>query len=245
MSIKDPAGSDHPFRESETVIQQTAVKGAGSYRLLFSNVDSELRLWVNNRFVEFDKTTAYAREKRQPLKDFGLRPFYGGPDNPGDLAPAGVGGKNLKARIKRLRIHRDKYYVAVKGPGFGPGHDPTSGDYKGGVRTEDVRRLFRSPEEWAITDLFDKDEIQMAEFVLKDFDDDSKDQFFPMGDNSPQSHDARVWNGTANYVERQFLIGEAVLIYYPHAWHAKLPGKNFKTIPLLFYPKFSRMGIIR
>ena len=101
------------------------------------------------------------------------------------------------------------------------------------------------PKNGAVTDLFDADEIQRAEFVLKDFDDDSKDQFFPMGDNSPQSHDARVWNGTANYVERQFLIGEAVLIYYPHAWHAKLPGKNFKTIPLLFYPKFSRMGIIR
>lgn len=243
MSIRDPSGDAHPFKGSPTVTQQTKVSKPGTYRLLFSNVDAELRLWVDGKFVEFDSTTTYSRRASQDELGMPLRPFYGGPDNPGDLAPVGVGGRNLAAHIGRIRIHRDKYYVAVKGPGFGPGHDPTAGDYVTGADAEDVRQLFRSPEEWAFTELFDR--MQQQTFVLEDFEDDSKDQFFPMGDNSPQSHDARVWNATANYVERQFLIGEAVLIYYPHAWHAKLPGKNFRTVPLLFYPKFSRMGIIR
>ena len=85
--------------------------------------------------------------------------------------------------------------------------------------------------------------MQVAEFDLQDFEDDARDQFFPMGDNSPHSLDARLWSN--HYVERQLLIGEAVFIYYPHPWHVKIPGEKFRTIPLLIYPKFSRMGVIR
>ena len=104
-----------------------------------------------------------------------------------------------------------------------------------------IDRLFTSPESWASHPLFDR--MKTAEFELQDFEDDALDQFFPMGDNSPHSLDARLWRD--HYVERQFLIGEAVFIYYPHPWHIKLPGEKFRTLPLLIYPKFSRMGVIR
>ena len=138
-------------------------------------------------------------------------------------------------------MHRDKYYVAVKG---GESNDPTDGDYDGGVDSESIRKLFRTPEQWSSAEIFSR--MQSATFEIEDFEEDSRDQFFPMGDNSPQSHDARLWSATGeNYVERQFLIGEAVLIYYPHPWRLKLPGKNFRSLPLIFYPKFSRMGLIR
>lgn len=239
MTIQDPAGVQRPFDESTTAAAETKIQGAGSYRVMFSNIDSQLRLWVNNGLVTFDNATTYSRGP-DVENERAMRPFFGGRDNPGDLAPVGVAGKNLEAHVKRLRVHRDKYYVAVKG---GATTDPTMGDYDGGIDGEGVHQLFRSPEQWASTDLFNN--MRTAIFVLEDFDDDSKDQFFPMGDNSPQSHDARVWSVNTNYVERQFLIGEAVLIYYPHPWHAKLPGEEFRSVPLIFYPKFSRMGIIR
>lgn len=238
LSIQDPEGNQRSFDQAATASANTTLKGAGSYRVLFSNVDSQLRLWIDGKLVEFDSATTY---QRSPTEEANLRPFYGGPNNPGDLSPAGVAARNLQAKVNRLRIHRDKYYIAVS---LGIQSDPKYGDSLVRMTADDVRSLFRQPEAWATTPYFDADKQLFAEFELQDFDDDAKDQFFPMGDNSPQSHDARIWSNN-NYVERQFLIGEAVLIYYPHPWHAKVPGKKFQTIPLIFYPKFSRMGLIR
>jgi len=54
-----------------------------------------------------------------------------------------------------------------------------------------------------------------------------------MGDNSPQSSDARMWTGH-NYFERELLIGRAVLIYWPHPWYRPIP----------YFPNFERMRLI-
>jgi signal peptidase I len=63
-----------------------------------------------------------------------------------------------------------------------------------------------------------------------------------MGDNSPQSKDARLWSEGGNrstgykdpppYVKEELLIGKALLIYWPHAWRP-------------FLPNFERLGLIR
>jgi signal peptidase I len=55
-----------------------------------------------------------------------------------------------------------------------------------------------------------------------------------MGDNSPQSNDARIWDGP-RYVNDEYLLGKALFIYWPHA----------KTKPVPFFPNFERMGFIR
>jgi len=41
----------------------------------------------------------------------------------------------------------------------------------------------------------------------------------------------------------RYLIGKALLIYWPHGipFTGKVPGLNFR----LFYPHFSRMGLVR
>jgi Signal peptidase, peptidase S26 len=52
------------------------------------------------------------------------------------------------------------------------------------------------------------------------------DHFFPCGDNSPQSQDARLWEKT--YIERKRLTGKALVVYWPHTWQYYLP--NFKRI---------------
>jgi hypothetical protein len=58
-------------------------------------------------------------------------------------------------------------------------------------------------------------------------------QYFPMGDNSAASSDARAWYGH-NYVEEKFLLGKALLVFWPHTWNAPVP----------FTPNFARMGLI-
>ena len=72
------------------------------------------------------------------------------------------------------------------------------------------------------------------DFVLE------KDQFLPLGDNSPHSADARLWGRP--YVERRFLIGKAFFIYWPHPWNVRNPI-NGRGLPVV--PNFSRMGYVR
>lgn len=237
LSVRQPNGQLGQFLEKSTVAGSTNVRGSGSYEVLFSNIDSELRLWIDNELVTFDSTTCYLRDGTRDEFDEPLRPVYGGPENPGDLAPVGVGGAGIQMRVNRLRVHRDVYYVAVT-------HDkqrPADGDYTVPADYQSINELFRTPELWENIPLFDR--MKIAKFDLEDSEDDALDQFFPMGDNSPHSADARIWED--HYVQRQYLIGEAVFIYYPHPWHVKLPGEKFKTLPLFVYPKFSRMGVIR
>jgi signal peptidase I len=59
-------------------------------------------------------------------------------------------------------------------------------------------------------------------------------QFFPMGDNSPASLDARVWGGPP-HVEGDMLIGRALFVYWPHS----------KNKPIPYFPNFERMKFIR
>jgi signal peptidase I len=93
-------------------------------------------------------------------------------------------------------------------------------------------------------------------FPLQDSEDNSRDEFLMLGDNSPRSHDSRLWRNT-HAVPRQLLIGKAFCIYWPHAMPFLNGGRGFPmssyreqgdpkapTIPrfsLPFYPQFSRM----
>ena len=66
------------------------------------------------------------------------------------------------------------------------------------------------------------------------------DQFFVLGDNSPQSRDSRLWKtqystDEAHYVERDLLIGKAMFIYWPHTRSDIFP----------FCPNIPRMGFVR
>ena len=76
-----------------------------------------------------------------------------------------------------------------------------------------------------------------------------QDQFFVMGDNSPESSDARLWIGGptsrgrpgGSYLERQLLIGKALCVYWPHSWN-RIPGT---PIPFPLFPNFMDMRLIR
>ena len=60
------------------------------------------------------------------------------------------------------------------------------------------------------------------------------DQFFPLGDNSPASKDGRLWEN-GHFVDRRYLTGKALFIYWPHSWDRPIP----------FFPNFRRMGFVR
>jgi signal peptidase I len=145
-------------------------------------------------------------------------------------------------KLSGLRIYRDKYYIASSA-------DERRGqmnDYDRAVvihgesllgETEAIQQIFANPELWSPerSTLFADDSRRHVDFYL------DEDQFLPLGDNSPQSSDARFWRfgryGEEEhyYVERELLIGKALLIYWPHTWNRPVP----------FLPNPGRMRLIK
>lgn len=208
---------------------QTSIQGAGSYHVTFSNIDHELLLLVDGSPVEFDAPTDYP-----PFADDVPRSTA---DDPLDLAPAGVGSKGAGLSVSDLRLWRDVYYIAAS-------HDRNRGmlptDYTGPRRDilsmnyGQLLTLWSSPQQWGTPGDSIFDQRQEAEFPL------AADQFFMLGDNSPMSQDARLWD-SQQFVERELLIGKALLIFWPHSFD-RIPGTR---IPFPFFPNFARMGLIR
>ena len=206
----------------------TEVHGAGNYSLRFANVDDQLFLWVNNQVVEFDKGGKY-----EPSPN--VVPRWSTND-PGDLAPVALGARNITLQVNRLRVLRDVYYRAVEpvDPYWNSEYDKSAVGYE-----FDVAALMAHPQDWKTTPLFNA--RRSVTFHL------DADQFFPLGDNSPESRDARVWSerqyatntlSPPPYVSRELLIGKALLIYWPHSWRL---GSDW--LPIV--PNFQRIGAIR
>lgn len=201
---------------------KTNLAGQGSYHIEFVNADDQIHLWINNRYIEFDGAT-YTRTGI-PI------PTYSAND-PGDAEPLGVGAKDAQIKVTRLKVVRDIYYTSVKG-----GMESTANESNG---DEDaIFQLQRNPKQWstptAILTFKAKKTQNQPMFELLDSPDDAKDQFLPMGDNSPRSLDGRVWSGP-NYVERDLLIGRALFVYWPHSLNRPIP----------YFPNFGEMGFIR
>jgi signal peptidase I len=96
---------------------------------------------------------------------------------------------------------------------------------------ETLLEILRDPRRWETTGLFDSRKRGAdVEFVL------AEDQFFPLGDNSPQSKDGRLWDSGTRFVDRRYLIGKALFIYWPH---------SLKKYGFPFVPNIGRMGFVR
>jgi len=224
----------------------TSVKGAGTYQLRLANVDNELTLWVNESVVHFDSPATYRINRV-------ARPKWTAED-PLDAAPAGIGVKGASAEVSNVRILRDVYYVAeqlmydpVAGFASINTSDPRghSKDYTFSIGAGSLIEIMQNPDLWTEPGsgdprpgLFQPGARRAANFWI------NADQFFPMGDNSPASKDARLWGDSGPdprwappgpYVDRKLLTGKALLIYWPHHWNSPVP----------FTPNFRRMGLIR
>ena len=137
--------------------------------------------------------------------------------------------------ITRLRVLRDVYYLAIqkkKNKRF---------IYDSDYNYDSLLRDSYNPDEWSKPSAFQRKgphepgRSTFRPIQLGDYADDDEDEFFPMGDNSPSSKDARMWGGDEPFVRRKFLTGKAVLIYWPHSWRRPIP----------LWPNFKRMNFIR
>lgn len=206
---------------------QTAIQGPGKHTLRFANVDRELTLWVDDSVISFDVPTAY--------DDLGNDRPQSSSSDLGDLAPVGIGSRGAALTASHLRVLRDIYYIAEKGPYTEVVNDYEGADSYAPWRTsERVLEFLATPAKWqAGGDYFDR--RQEVTFPL------AEDQFFVLGDNSPASSDARLWS-KQHFVERELLVGKALFVYWPHPLDLHIPFTDF-SIGVM--PNLSGMGFIR
>ncbi len=137
--------------------------------------------------------------------------------------------------MTRLKLWRDIYYIADSATQHRAVGGVAISDYPG-LSADEIARLRVDPSTWHIFS-----NRKPVDFPL------GHDQFFVMGDNSPESSDARLWTeGSRNrgrpggaYLERKLLIGKAVCVYWPHASYT-IP---FTSIPA--WPNFRDMRLVR
>lgn len=196
------------------------IRGAGKHRLLFMNADNRLFLWVDGSPVSFGNV---------PFQDFDrpgfIRPRYS-PEDPGDAQPLGIGSRGAKLQVSQLKVWRDVYYTSVTLA------DRDGDDYRINVGIAGLDDVLDNPTQWDTSGAIALFESQRR--TERDLHPLSDDQYFPMGDNSPASQDARLW-GDPPYVTRDLLLGRGLFLYWPHSLN----------YPFFGFPDFSRMKFIR
>ncbi len=208
-------------------VAKTRINKPGKYHIRFVNADDQLYLWINDHIVSFDAS--------EYLRNEVVVPKYSAND-PGDAEPLGIATEGLAVEIGRLQVVRDLYYTSARGFENRAGVS-NEGRFNGG-ELEYAYYLHQMPSEWdsaRARQIFTaKKGATEPMFELKKGATPDKDQFLPMGDNSPQSLDARIWDGP-HYLERELLIGRALFVYWPRALKKPLP----------FFPNFKDMRFIR
>lgn len=204
------------------------------HQLRFSNADDQLLLWVDGSVASFETPTTFnASEFRSVEENY---PRFT-PGHPLDAAPVGIAVTGGAATVHRVNVLRDQYYIATKQ------QSPMTDYNLFGYDLMAMQDLMGNPLDWELEEVWNT--RRSVEFTMED------DQFFPMGDNSPESKDARCWVegpkspiapdkdaykfADVNYVPRDLLVGKAIYIFWPHYWKRPIP----------YMPNFKRMGLIR
>jgi signal peptidase I len=251
LTLED--GQARPFDGDSNLhpIAETSVRAGQQHDFRFSNADDELTLWIDGDVVAFQSPTTFDFDSIVPREE--NQPRFEGPGNPLDAAPIAVGVTGGSATLSHWAIRRDKYYIAINNSDDGM-LDYDMGALRrfvgAGARPDEIVRdiqiLMGEPTIWA--DFPGWQSRRMVSFQM------DEDQFFPMGDNSPESLDARCWAGKktrlgnyaspdkdaykfadVSYVPRDLLVGKALLVFWPHPWKSPLP----------FWPNLDRMQRIK
>lgn len=223
----------------------TSVRAGARHRLKFANVDDTLILWIDGKHLAWKgdmMTLAYL-----PLTD---RVPKTTPTNPLDAAPVGIGVDGGSAELTRVQVYRDIYYIAQGNQNqslydyreisttlrdsSSPAnneryarevHNMSASELIKQMSQEGLLRnaILTNPTLWAQSPFALN--RQVVDFPMQD------DWYFPMGDNSSASADARSWGHTPE----RLMIGRAVMVFWPHYWNAPIP----------FVPNVQRMGLIR
>ena len=237
LSIND--GTPQPFvgPGGETSVSPAAVTDvvAGSrHTMRLSNCDDQLLLWVDGSLVEFDAATTFdSRSYRGAAANHAAlrRPTSSAGRFPGrHRGDRGDEHDSPPPHRPRQVLHLDRR------PGTRLDYDMSTLWELTGQRVtlSDIQAVMTEPELWSQFKGWNA--RRSVSFKLEE------DQFFPMGDNSPESLDARCWAGAkeafgmdrsvdddayrwsdAWYVPRDLLVGKALLVFWPHPWNEPLP----------------------
>ena len=208
----------------------------------FAQADDQLRVWVNGQLLPFDA----------PATDLVRGPLSTTDPGEADLSPARIVADGLAVTISHLKLYRDLYYRSDR--------PSRSADYPiAQTLRERLTLLRKRPDEYAET---------LAEYRAKfgtitvTADEAS---YLAFGDNSPRSRDSRLWREDNQSVPRDYLVGKAFWIYWPHGVpflnggrgfavrsHVR-PGvnnrpekvENYPQYEVPFYPQVKRMTRIR
>lgn len=164
--------------------------------------------------------------------------------HPRDRSPVGITVAGAQATVRELLLQRDVYYRTAESHCLHGLEDQ-------------LARLLDNVEQWS--ELYSNTEKCQTRDLQVD-----RNGFLAFGDNSPRSSDSRFWRDTQS-VPRDFLVGKAFWIYWPHGVPFLNGGKGFTvmkhavdrdvikdkswlaypkmTFP--FYPQFWRMKRIR
>ncbi|GAB5406091.1 MAG: signal peptidase I [Aureliella sp.] len=223
---------DGIFDGQSSITGKSKLSGEGSYRVEMSNVDDQIFLWVNGSLVDFGGKSQF--DSQQFRSGAARRPYWSESD-PQDAAPIGIGGKDIAINVTRAQVFRDIYYIAARGGNF-TDFDLTNAlvstvpdpAVRGIVNPRGaIQATYSNPQWWSESSLFSL--RRSREYKLEE------GQYFPMGDNSAASSDARVWSRGEHYVEQKYLLGKALLVFWPHTWNTPVP----------FTPNISRMNLIK
>ncbi len=211
----------------------------GRHQVEFSNFDDQLLLWIDGRVVAFDKPATFDLTEYHP--ESARRPYWTEND-PLDAAPVGLAGSSLAMDVTRARVWRDIYYIAISGNNYCDYNLANPGELIRAIPDASARQslsfyneesgkaalamIYSQPQWWSQTGLFNL--RGSMHFGL------TEDQYFPMGDNSAASLDARGWDNN-HFVQHRYMLGKALLVFWPHHWNRPIPG----------WPNFTRMRLIR
>ncbi len=206
----------------------TDLVGAGTYDLVFANVDDALTLWVDGEPVPFTTPDGAAHDGPVPYPALTGTRVQEPTDR--DFTPAGFAVKNAAARVSGMTIRRDLYYRgSFRGPDdLGPVERKSDGlgrrlefdDVEPG-RLSELAALADEPLAYArryrSTLLAGDPRVDRRVYELTL----GPDEFLMLGDNSPSSLDSRLWSNTRgaprrHAVPRDALVGTAFAIYWPH-----------------------------
>jgi len=212
-------------------------KSGQKYKIMFMNVDEQLRLVINNNELRFPQGGCYDH-LCAPLADGSpnILPRNRDP-NQKDLTPVAVGvSSGCSVKLTHLKILRDIYYIAdgqhIEQPALTSFHE-----LKGGRSDRLISHEYRILDEksW-MGFLSDPQHWTGYGNTLSALLELSQGQFLALGDNSGFSLDSRLWESDTvpYYVDRNYMIGKAFYVYWPH-------GKNIPGTRLPFIPNFGKM----
>lgn len=225
--------------ERDALTAQTGIVGPGTYEISFANVDDRLCLWIDDDLVDFGPEAAYRRD--------GLGHNLPTPD---DLSPVGIAARGVAARVAHVRLERDIYYRADSQELHR--WDPSN-------FRRDLANLLSDPSAWARRYDRDAEEYDVLDLSIPE------GHYLALGDNSPRSSDSRLWRSDMQTVPRDYLVGKAFFIYWPHGVPFLNDGQGFEVWPhsverpndgvskvsdyprftAPFYPQITRMRRIR